>query len=94
MIRVNDDYVIEVDEMNYTVKKDLHKKAVDKNGEEYDMYKTLGYFNNLENALSGIIKNRLVTAYSDGEITLEEAIERLGDIYYEYTSLFKHVSFE
>ena len=45
MIRVNNDYVIDADEMCYTVKIDKHKTYTDKNGRASHVYDIKGYYN-------------------------------------------------
>lgn len=63
MIRINDDYLIDCDEVQYILKQDLHKTET-KNGKESQVVKSLGYYSTLENALRVIGEER-------------EALERL-----------------
>ena len=52
MIRVNDDYVIDVDSMCYTTKIDKHK--TDKKGNP--VYEVVGYYKDLDGAILAVIK--------------------------------------
>ena len=71
MIRVNEEYVILVDTLNYTPCRDTHR--VDKKGNP--VYKTVGYFPNLEAALRGIIRDMNAVALGEGTHSLQEALE-------------------
>lgn len=70
MIRVNENYVIDVDERCYTVKFDKHK--TDKNGNA--IYDVCGYYGNLEGAIKGVIKSMNSKMLSEGIHTLEQAL--------------------
>lgn len=71
MIRIKDDYVILVDDNEYTAAIDKHKK--DKRG--YDLYKDLGYYSTLKSAIKGIYAYMLRHGLSEKEYDLSEAIE-------------------
>lgn len=71
MIRVNDDYVILVDTLNYALCRDAHKE--DKKGNP--VYKSIGYYPSLELALKGIIKDMNARALEEGTHSLQEAVE-------------------
>lgn len=71
MIKVNDDYVILVDTLSYRACLDTHK--VTKKNEP--IYKTVGYYSNLESALFAIVENMNAKKLEDGVYTLIEAIE-------------------
>lgn len=86
MIRVNDDYVIDVDDWNYSAMFDCHK--IDKKGEP--VYKMVGHFNNLQGALNGIIKDRIAKNLQE-DVNLAEAIEIIREIHEEYDKLFEKV---
>ena len=80
MVRVNEDYIIDIDSLNYTVKRDTHRKTVRKNKttgleEEVDLFVTVGYFGNLTEAIKGVIKDTNSRDLSVGVHTLEEALE-------------------
>ena len=70
MVRVNEQYVIDVDERCYTVKFDKHK--TDKNGNA--VYDVCGYYGTLEGAIKGVIKSMNSKALSEGIHTLEQAL--------------------
>lgn len=76
MIRVNDDYVIEVDAYNYTACKDRHRK--DKNGE--DIFTTVGHYSDVEGAIGGIIKDMKSNKLDNDTYSLEEAINVIRKI--------------
>lgn len=80
MIQIIDDYVIDVDENNYTVKIDKHKQTTDKKGNVSNVYTIVGYYNNLKNAIIGIKNDMIRKSLSDGIISLESAIKRIEDI--------------
>lgn len=87
MIRINDDYVIEVDELNYTLKQDMHKK--DKEGNH--VYKTYGYYNNLESAFKGAIEVQTKKSLANTEISLYDAVTCVRNIHKEFTDTFRRV---
>lgn len=89
MIRVNDDYVIELQKMNYIVKEDKHKKVLDDNGKEVDLYKVCGYYTSLESALEGVKKSMSFAALENGEYSLEEAITKIREINDAFVSCFE-----
>lgn len=71
MIRIKDDYVILVNNNEYTAAIDKHKK--DKKG--YDLYKELGYYSTFNTALKGIYAHMLRRELQEKEYTLEEAMK-------------------
>lgn len=79
MIRVNDDYIITVDSMSYTLMRDVHRKTKrrDRSGEEVevDAFLTLGYYSNLRGAIEGAIKDMNARELSEGVHELKEALE-------------------
>lgn len=90
MIRVNEDYIIEIDTYNYIAKMDQHKKGQVKDratGEyiEVDVFKTVGYYKDLSGAIKGIINDMSRRQLSDGRFSLEDAIhiirENNGKVY-------------
>ena len=80
MIRVNDDYIIEVDSFNYTVKRDTHKKRVVKDKitlkeKEIILYSEVGYFDDLTGAIKSIIDDMNKRDLSRRTVSLSEAVE-------------------
>lgn len=72
MIRIDDDYIVEVENC-YAVKK--HK--YDENG--VPVYEEVGYFGNFKNALMAINNHKCREALSGRDITLDEAVRRLTE---------------
>lgn len=70
MVRVNEYYVIDVDERNYTVKLDKHK--TDKKGNA--VYDVCGYYGTIEGAIKGVINSMNSKSLADGIHTLEQAL--------------------
>jgi putative transposon-encoded protein len=80
MIKVNDDYIIEIDAFNYTVKRDLHKKTLKKDKIldeeiEVNLYRTVGYYGDLTSAIKGVITDMNRLKLSSGVHTLKEAVD-------------------
>lgn len=71
MIRINGDYFIEVDTYNYTPYRDTHK--ADKKGKP--IYKLVGYYPSLDQALAGIVKNMNARDFEENTYSLQEAVE-------------------
>lgn len=89
MIRINDDYVIDVGEnQSYVVKEDKHKE--NKKGEH--VYVTLGYYTRLESALLGAKSHMIHKSMGEGEKSLDEAIRAVRDISNEFISVFRRVT--
>lgn len=80
MIQINDDYIVQIDNFNYTVMRDAHRKTTrtDKaTGEviETDAYITVGYYGDLAGAIKGVIEDMNRRELKDGIHTLKEALE-------------------
>lgn len=71
IIRLNDDWVIEVNDMSYMLKKDRHRK--DKNGD--DVYTISGYYTSLEGALKGFRKELIRYGFEDKAMSVKEALK-------------------
>lgn len=87
MIRVDENYIIEVDERCYAVKIDMHKE--DKNGNP--IYKPVGYYGDIEGAIKGIIKSKVNKSLSEEIHTLESALKCVVDTSKEFGELLKKV---
>ena len=79
MVRVNDDYIIEVEPFNFTVKRDLHREKVivDKvSGEEIrtPSYSLVGFFGDLSQAIWGVIRDMNRQELATGEHDVIEAL--------------------
>ena len=70
MIRVNDDYVIDVDSMCYTTKIDKHK--TDKKGNP--VYEVVGYYKDLDGAILAVVKSMNRKELSEGVHDLKSAL--------------------
>lgn len=80
MIRVNEDWVIMVDSLNYMPCKDMHRKRKEKCKDgtyaEVDDYSNpIGYFSTLSSALSAIMQKNFRDAVKDCEISLKDALK-------------------
>ena len=78
-IRVTDDYIIDVDPYNYTAKVDMHKIYVDKQGNETPVYKTIGYYGDLKQAVRGCLKYDIRKSLGEGEKSLYEAVKLVNE---------------
>lgn len=78
MIKIDDTYFVDVDELIYTLK----KKRIGKNkkGEEIETETTLGYYSSLQKALTAAMKYDTMIKLSDGEYTLKEAISIVNEV--------------
>lgn len=79
MIRVNDDYVILVDEMNYAPARDRHRTVMSK-GKERAVYDIIGYTSTLERAVKMILDRTTAETLADGEISLADAVKEIREI--------------
>ena len=87
MIRVNDDYVIDVDSMCYTTKIDKHK--TDKKGNP--VYEVVGYYKDLDGAILAVVKSMNRKELSDGVYELKEALEIIQASNEQFETLLKEV---
>lgn len=84
MIRVNDDWVIMVDSMNYTPLRDLHRtrKAYQEDGTEKiePIYgKPLGFYTSLAGAVKAIARAEYKNGLSGREVPLNEAVKMIEE---------------
>ena len=61
MIRINDDWIINVDRYQYTLAKDTHREK-----EKY-RYDAVGHYSTLTNALNGLLREMVKDKLKDGE---------------------------
>lgn len=71
MITLIDDYVVEVEPLNYVLKIDKHK--TNKKGEK--QYTTVGYYPTLKGAIIAVLHHMNRSQLSTDDYTLKEAIE-------------------
>lgn len=95
MIRINEDWIIDVDQFSYTLKKDLHttRKRKNKDGtvtEEHG-YMTKGYFGDILGALERlgdeIVRDKLI----DGEYTLCGAVTAIREAKEDWKKLIADI---
>lgn len=92
MIRVNDDYVIEVDQYNYTAQLDIHKTRFDKKLEkEIPVYKLVGHYGSLLGALQGIFRDMVRCELSKQDHNLESAIKIIYSERAKFSKLMEKV---
>ena len=89
MIRIDDTYFVDVDELIYTLKKKRIGK--NKNGEEIETATTLGYCSDLKKALTAAMKYDTMIKLSDGEYTLTEAISIVNEVSDRFSRLLDDV---
>ena len=87
MIRVNDNYVIDVDSMCYTAKIDKHK--TDKKGNP--VYEVVGYYKDLDGAILAVVKSMNRKELSEGVYELKEALEIIQASNEQFETLLKEV---
>jgi len=84
MIRVNEDWVIDVDDKNYTVMRDEHKISFNKlYNKEMPQYTNVAYFGKMAHVLPFLaerIAKEKIMKYPE-DISLSEAIQEIKDAY-------------
>lgn len=95
MVRINYDWVVDVDEYNYTLKKDLHKKTPRKNTDGtvamVDSYKAYGYYSSLSDAVNALFRTMVASKLSDGEVDLNEAVRRIEECEREWREITEEI---
>ena len=95
MIRINDDWVIDVDQYNYILKKDLHivrtRKNKDGSEAEEHGYKVAGYFSSLSGALRGFGEEIIRDKLKEPSRTLSEAVTAIRECQEEIRRLVELV---
>ena len=78
MIKIDDTYFVDVDELIYILK----KKRIDKNkkGEEIETETTLGYYSSLKSALTAAMKYDTMIKLSEEVYTLTESINIANEV--------------
>lgn len=80
MVKVNDDYIIEVDSLNYTVKRDEHRTREEKVKDSDEVkvvpvFTIVGYYGDLAPAIQGVIKDMNRRELGSGTHALQEAVD-------------------
>lgn len=95
MIRVNDNYLIDVTPLEYTALEDMHKTSIDKKtGKTLPVYNTVGHYGSLRSAVRGIVTRQAKKNMSDGEHSLTEAIRMLDDANMELERILSRIKEE
>lgn len=72
MIRIDEDYVVDVDDFNYTLKRVKVAASGKNKGKEY--FQTVGYFHSLSEALERYGQEKVRDGLKSGTMTLSEAL--------------------
>ena len=95
MIRVNEDWIIEVEPLCYTLKKDLHKNVKAKDGKTMvPAYKTVGYFSSPDKALNRLGEEIIRGKLSKPMRGLGEVAEAIREAREEWKELVRSVTEE
>ena len=87
MVTVNERWVIQIDEWNYTVCQNKPRIKV-KDGKERTEYPVKGYFRGLPEALQFIFNEEVRISLADGNKTLAEAVTAVSRVRDEMHELF------
>lgn len=94
MIRINNDWIIDVDEHNYILKRDMHADRIRKDGKVEHVYNIKGYFSSPDKALKSfgeeIIRDRLKAS----EMGLPEAVQAIRECIGEWTQTVRKITSE
>jgi len=71
-------YAIDIDSLNYTLKKDVRMQKSKESGKEYEASSVVGYYQNLENVLNAYYKEKVIDALEDKQ-TLKMALRVLEE---------------
>ena len=93
MIRINDDWVVDVDQYNYILKKDMHRtvKAKKKGEQDVPLYVTKGYFSSLRKALDRLGEEIIMDRLRGPEMSLREATQAIRECTEEWRRLCEEV---
>lgn len=78
MIRINDDYLIRINQYEFAVMKDLHKMETSK-GRTYPAYDCMGHYSSLDGALQGVIDANRHEVGQTLDCDLKEAVRALAE---------------
>lgn len=78
MIKIDDTYFVDVDELIYTLKK--KRMGKNKKGEEIETATTLGYYSSLKSALTAAMKYDTMIKLSEEVYTLKESISIANEV--------------
>ncbi len=96
MIRINDDWIVDVDDYQYILKQDMHRTTSrkQKNGTVNDdeVYITRGYFGTLDKALERLGEEMVREKLKAGSPSLQEAVHTIRECRDEWKRLVKEVT--
>lgn len=91
MIRINDDWIIDVDDHNYILKKDTHTDRLRKDGKTEHVYNTKGYFSSLDKALKFFGEEFIRDRLKASEMGLPEAVRVIRESLEEWSKTVKSI---
>lgn len=89
MIRIDDTYFIDVDATCYALK--MKRIGKNKNGEEIETSTTLGYYSDVQKALTAAMKYDIINKLYEEEYTLTEAISIVNEVSDRFSRLLDEV---
>ena len=93
MIRINDDWVVDVDQYNYILKKDMHREEKSRDGKSMvPVYNTVGYYGSLRKALDALGGEIIRDKLRGGSRTLCEAVQAIRECTDEWRRLVEEVT--
>ena len=89
MVRVNNDWVVDVDTCNYILKRDMHKmvKGKKKEDPEIPLYTIKGYFPSLSAALNHLGEEMVRERLTEGVRPLREAVQAIQECREEWRKI-------
>ena len=87
MVILNDDYIVEIDGRNYTLKSKYQKKTEDDEGSEEFEFGTIGYYGNLKHAIKAAAEDTVRRKLTKEKYGLMEATEIINTTYREFSKL-------
>ena len=91
MIRINDDWVIDVDDRNYILKKDLHTDRKRKDGTTEHGWNIKGYFSSPGKALERFGEEIVRERLSVSNIGLSDAVRIIRESMEEYRKIIEGI---
>lgn len=97
-IKISEKYWIEVDELNYTVKKKVFvEEKTDKEGKVSEGHyadRLVGYYNSFEKAIDGLLKHNMTDFSEDTVFSLHEYVNAVKKSNTELLESFKNAKKE
>ena len=87
MIKLINDLVIDVSDLNYTLKKYEGNEKDEKTGEYKDVYTIKGYYSSLESAIKGAIEYSIKSKFKDNTFSLKEALKEIEIIHNKFNNI-------